>query len=93
MEKRQIEERLPGFVATLLSSGVDLEPIARGLLKPLRCLWMDRNSPGWANGEQDLAGQHIGQCGRCAVIAPWGLGMLSRLIRVLSYFSASLPCR
>ena len=60
MEKRQIEERLPGFVATLLSSGLDLEPIARGLLKPLRCLWMDRNSPGWANGEQDLAGQCIG---------------------------------
>lgn len=59
MEKRQIEERLPGFVSTLLTSGVDLEPIARGLLKPLRCLWIDRNSPGWANGEQDLAGQHM----------------------------------
>jgi hypothetical protein len=55
MEGAQIEERLDGFVDALLTSGVDLEPIARGLKKPLRCLWLERNSAGWANGEDDLA--------------------------------------
>jgi hypothetical protein len=55
MEGAQIEERLGGFVDALLTSGVDLEPIARGLKKPLRCLWLERNSAGWANGEDDLA--------------------------------------
>lgn len=60
MESRQIEERLPGFVSVLLSSGVDFAPIARGLKKPLRCLWIDRQLAGnWANGEQDLKGSPL----------------------------------
>lgn len=54
MEQRQIEERLPAFVTTLLNSKVDFEPIARGLLKPLRCLWMDRSSSGWEHGDRDF---------------------------------------
>jgi hypothetical protein len=43
MESRQIEARLPAFVYTLLGSGIDFAPIAHGLHKPLRCLWMDHN--------------------------------------------------
>ena len=70
METRQIESRLAGFVSTLLASGVDFRRICRGLKKPLRCLWMDRASRGWANGDADFDDLPFTpllllQCSRC----------------------------
>ena len=47
MAMMQIEERLPGFVQTLMSSGIDLHALAHKLHKPLRTLWLNQDSQLW----------------------------------------------
>ena len=44
VEVAQIEEKIPTFVSSLLNSGALLDDLAKSLKKPMRCLWISRNS-------------------------------------------------
>jgi len=48
-ERAQLETKLDGFVTKLLRCGVDLNELVLSVRKPLRPLWVNRNTHEWAD--------------------------------------------